>query len=57
MQNQGDNMKLLKGVILLNGHFNRFRITIRAENREATEQIAQVVERKMQQKGWMPNAP
>jgi hypothetical protein len=49
-------MKLLKGVILLNGHFNRFRITIRAENREATEQIAQVVERKMQQKGWIPNA-
>jgi len=49
-------MKVLKGVILLNGHFNRFHITIRAENREATEQIAAVVARKMQQKGWMPNA-
>lgn len=49
-------MKVLKGTILQDGHFHRFRITITAENREATEQIAEVVARKMQQKGWMPNA-
>jgi len=49
-------MKVLKGSILQDGHFLDFRITIRAENREATEQIAAVVARKMQQKGWMPNA-
>jgi hypothetical protein len=50
-------MKVLKGTLLLNGHFHRFRITVYAENREATQEIAQVVERKMQQKGWMPNVP
>jgi hypothetical protein len=50
-------MKVLKGTLLLNGHFHNFRITVYAENREATQEIAQVVERKMQQKGWMPNVP
>jgi len=49
-------MKVLKGVILQDGHFHNFRITIYAENRETTEQIAAVVARKIQQKGWMPIA-
>ncbi|MCJ7422773.1 hypothetical protein MUP01_00685 [Candidatus Bathyarchaeota archaeon] len=49
-------MKVLKGTLLLCGHFHRFRITIYAETKEATAQIAEVLQRKMQQKGWMPNA-
>jgi len=49
-------MKVLKGTILLNGHFHRFRITVYAESKDAAAQIAEVLQRKMQQKGWMPNA-
>jgi len=49
-------MKVLRGTILLNGHFHRFRITVYAESKDAAAQIAEVLQRKIQQKGWMPIA-
>jgi arginine utilization protein RocB len=48
-------MKVLKGTILQDGHFHNFRITIYAESKDAAAQIAEVLQRKIQQKGWMPN--
>jgi hypothetical protein len=47
-------MKVLKGTILLNGHFLRFRITVYAKTKDATTEIASVLQQKLQQKGWMP---
>ena len=48
-------MKVLKGTILLNGHFQRFRVTIYAETKDAARTLGDYLKQKMQQKGWMPN--
>jgi hypothetical protein len=48
-------MKVVKGTILLNGHFQDFRITISAKDKNTEEEIGAVLQRKLQQKGWTRN--